>query len=213
MIYRVSVRSNIANTFPIVLIFLFPLFLAACMNVHVVGTEQPSSLIKIDLVTPTSFVPTATSTITPSPTVGFSPSPTITPSSSLTPTVSTTPTPTNTITPGPIIGTLKTDSRCRTGPGIVYPIAFYLNQGESVNLEGRNFDSSWMFIVKEGTTEDCWVNSSLINIDGEFDRLIVIAPPPTPVINSSPTPSMTKSKDKSEPELGTPTPAPPYPGP
>lgn len=211
MTYRVSVRSNIADSFLIVLILLIPLILTACMNIHVASTNQPAKLIEVNLVTPTKYVPTATFTITPSPTIKLTQSPTITPSPSLTPTESTTPTLTNTITPGPITGNLNSNSRCRTGPGIVYPISAYLISGESVLVQSRNFDASWVFIVKESTSEACWVNSILLNIDVKLDVLSLMTPPPTPKITPSPTPSATKIKEKQNQEKNTPTPAPPYP--
>jgi hypothetical protein len=118
-----------------------------------------------------------TSSPEPSPTT--SPTPII-PSSThtaLPATDTSTPVPTSTITPTstiePPTSVINQDSVCRDGPGLVYDIRTYLNEGAVPILLGRDAESTW------------W--SDVISIEGNSDSLPVFTPAPLPTPEPSPT--------------------------
>jgi hypothetical protein len=63
--------------------------------------------------------------------------------------------------------TLNRDSNCYNGPAVTYLVVTKLRSGETVDVVGRNNDSSWWRIVK-GPSVDCWVANEWGAFYGEF---------------------------------------------
>jgi hypothetical protein len=101
------------------------------------------------------------------------------------------PSPTPVIAPESMEGLANANARCRFGPLLVYDTIAYLNEGDPVTIEGRNFSGSWLWILRPGSSDHCWVAANLIDKDGDTDLLPVIEPPPTPTPKPSPTPKPT----------------------
>jgi hypothetical protein len=99
--------------------------------------------------------------------------------------------PTPTTTPESMEGMANANARCRYGPLLVYKTIAYLNEGDPVTIEGRNFSGSWLWILRPGSSDHCWVADNLIDWVGDTDSLPVIEPPPTPTPKPSPTPKPT----------------------
>jgi hypothetical protein len=140
----------------------------------------------------------------------LSPWPTLTPTSTPTVlTVSSTPTPaaitmTSTGTPSPAVVTLtytpgpaggaptllaNTDANCRTGPSTLYEIDDGLHKGQVGMIEGRNADSSWVWIREpSGGGGHCWVSVVVGSLSGDLSTVLIIQAPPLPITK---TPSKT----------------------
>lgn len=127
--------------------------------------------------------PTATSTQTPTitPTLTFTLTPTSTFTPSFTPTTSYTPTPEK-----PTVTAIK-NAFCRWGPGTVYRSigVDYLEGGESAIAEGRDYDSTWFWVILEGLSYHCWVSASVVTISFEPKSLPYV-PVNVPVNNKVP---------------------------
>jgi N-acetylmuramoyl-L-alanine amidase len=81
----------------------------------------------------------------------------------------------------------------RSGPAITYSVVTVVNQGDVVNLLGRNADSSWAY-VQTATTATGWVNasSSYITPSVAISSLDVVTPTtatPTATATNTPTPA------------------------
>lgn len=116
-------------------------------------TPLPSSTAT-ETVTPTD---TATATLTPTNTV----TPTITP----TPTITTTPTATPTY--APIAAIVQQQSNCRYGPGAAYLYEWGLYPDVRVDILGRNALGTWVYVHPWTYFENCWVNTSLLEVRGD----------------------------------------------
>ncbi len=111
--------------------------------------------------TPTSIFPTET------PTAAFTAVPTETPS----PTIEPTPT-------IPIAWPSDKGVNCRLGPGTEWVTIGALLVGETANIQGRNGDSSWWYVVTKGNPgSPCWVAASVTITAGNLANLAVINPP------------------------------------
>lgn len=94
----------------------------------------------------------------------------------------------------------------RSGPGLEYSVVAIVNQGNVVNLLGRNADSTWAY-VQTATAVLGWVNASstYINPSVAISSLDVVTPnTPTPTGTLTPTNTPTPV-----PATATPTAAPP----
>ena len=77
----------------------------------------------------------------------------------------------------------------RSGPGLEYSVVTVVNQGNVVNLLGRNADSTWAY-VQTATAVLGWVNASstYINPSVAISSLDVVTPnTPTPTGTLTPT--------------------------
>jgi hypothetical protein len=117
---------------------------------------------------------TSTATQTPIPTPTVTPTPTSsatvtwTPTSNLTPTILQTPsrTPTPTATPE-LRGHVLEQSNCRYGPGEAYLYEWGLYPDNVVTVLGRNLDGSWVYVHPWYFVWNCWVNTSLLKLNGD----------------------------------------------
>jgi len=120
--------------------------------------------------TPTqTFTPTLTDTptLTPTPTNTLTPTPTLTPSI--------TPSPTITLTPTYAFPTIniKMQSHCRYGPGTAYLHAADFYIGDTGQVWGRNYSSSWLWVSPDKINYQCWVSASVVDVEGDISVLRV----------------------------------------
>jgi len=139
-------------------------------------TQAPS-------ITPTaSTTPTQTSspspTASPTPTASRTPRPssTLTPTPSLTPTVTIFVTPTETAFNFPTFTVSVNQANCRYGPSSSYLYANGLYSGDTGEIRGRNFASTWFLVRldKDGTW--CWAASNTIQVVGDPASVNVAQP-------------------------------------
>jgi len=72
------------------------------------------------------------------------------------------------------------DARCRSGPGVVYPLVTFLSQGQSFPIQGRNAEGTWWWIDRpEG---DCWLAENVVETEGDTGSVPQQEAPPTPTV-------------------------------
>jgi hypothetical protein len=94
------------------------------------------------------------------------------------------------------------NANCRFGPGTAYESDDVLLEGQSVPIEGRNADSSWLWVLR-GPNKHCWVSVITVNVSGDLSAAPLIAvtllpavtesfeaPPPLPDVTDSPEPTV-----------------------
>jgi hypothetical protein len=118
-----------------------------------------------------------TDTPTPAPAQGITDTPTPTPAQAIT----------DTSTPFTLAGlTIQSDSNanCRSGPGVAYPIEDVLQKGQSGMIEGRNADSSWVWILKPSSSSGshCWVAVEVGVVQGDLSKVSIVSAPPPPIV-------------------------------
>jgi hypothetical protein len=106
------------------------------------------------------------------PLASAAPSETAIPTLAVTETASATPTLEFTATPsGPLIGTVLQRSNCRYGPGAFFLYKMGMREGAPIEVIGRSVDGGWAYIQFKGTTNLCWINSKLIQAEGDIMSL------------------------------------------
>jgi len=134
--------------------------------------EPPAS----PTLTPThTFIPTETPTVTSTATATLPPTatptatltPTVTSTATITPTPTTTATPTPTPTYAPIAAIVLQQSNCRYGPGAAYLYEWGLYPDVRVDILGRNALGTWAYVHPWTYFENCWVNTSLLEVRGD----------------------------------------------
>lgn len=173
-----------------ILLLIMVIPLTGCIQFEFKEVVLMPTLFEVIIVTPTIPVPSLTNSVTPVPTITMHPTTELPPTETFTPspsiTISPTLTPTFTSTsPQPALVILN--ARCRFGPGVVYNVISYVSQGDQFFVEGRNADNSWYLIDRTGSGEFCWVTGSAIQIEGDWQRIKPITPPPTPTDTPQPT--------------------------
>lgn len=140
-----------------------------------ITTEQQLPPSPSVTISPTkTHLPTHTPTrTTPTETATFPPS--------LTPTA----TPSSTPIPQPASLTVSGDARCRTGPGLVYDTAFYLQDGTNYEILGQVEDGSWLLIHSDDESE-CWISETVVTVYPGSVAILVMTPPPSPTTQASP---------------------------
>ncbi len=89
-------------------------------------------------------------------------------------------------------GTATTNANCRAGPSTDYNETGFLAQGFTAQIEGRNEESTWLWIQTPNGEGHCWV--SMIAVEIDFD------PAPLPVIAAQPLPPTKTPTKTSTPE-------------
>lgn len=161
-------------------------------------TPSPTPIV---FLTPV-LQPTFTPTVLPPTDTPFPPTPTITPTATDTATPGPTPTATSTgestatATPGPMILVPVAELNVRKGPGIEYPLAGTIRQGETYDIVGRTADYAWWRICCLPDASLAWVTASLVQVSGDATDVQIVTeePPPTPTFTPAPptpTPTIT----------------------
>lgn len=150
------------------------------------STSEPSPAV-VDASAETTIEPTpelSSTPILPTQTATQIP-PTETSTPTQTSTSTSTSTPTNTIQPPSLL--VNEATACRTGPGMIYPIRAYLNEGAVPILLGSVAENNWWSVEEPEFNTQCWVSSSVVTLDGDIDSLPEFTPEPTPTTEPSPT--------------------------
>ena len=174
----VSLRQGIVR---LLLRLVTALALAGC---NAPGLAQPSPTPS---PVPPTEAPTATATASftpsPTPTETLTPTPTLTPTATLSPTPSNTPTPTETPTPtftptlpAPEI-IADANVNCRYGPDTAYLYAWGLSEGDSAQLDGRNYAATWLWVKPHDTDWHCWVTADAVTANVDLSYVPVVYPP------------------------------------
>ncbi|OGO10516.1 MAG: hypothetical protein A2Y93_13545 [Chloroflexi bacterium RBG_13_68_17] len=72
------------------------------------------------------------------------------------------------------------NARCRSGPGVIYPLIAFVSQGQSFPIQGRNADSTWWWIDRPDG--DCWLADSVVETEGDTSSVPEQQAPPTPTV-------------------------------
>ncbi len=154
-------------------ILILVIFMSGCSQSMLVpgqvSTASPAAT-STNTPVPTDTEPptvTSTPTFTPPPTQTRTPSITPTPTQSLTPSI--TPTPTYTF---PTV-TVLMQSNCRYGPGKAYLYAWGMYSGDKGTVWGRNESGTWLWIQPDNIKYQCWISSSVVEIQGDIFTLRV----------------------------------------
>jgi len=131
-----------------------------------------SNLAIVDSWTKTPTL-TFTPTLTLTPTLTATATHTLTPSRTVTPSI--TPSPTISLTPTYAFPTInvKMQAHCRYGPGTAYLHAADLYIGDTGQIWGRDYSSSWLWIQPDKIHYQCWVSASVVDVDGDISVLRV----------------------------------------
>ncbi len=79
----------------------------------------------------------------------------------------------------PLQITFTKNANCRSGPGIAYNILTSFESGKTLDVTGRNDDSSWLVVqIQNGPL--CWVGISTGEPNGPPDQAPVVPAPPLP---------------------------------
>lgn len=136
-------------------------------------------------ITPT-WIPTFTETSTPTPTSTFTETSTPTPTPTFTPTE----TPTNTINSSPIF-VVNPDSgietvNLRAGPGTEYASIGTADDGDVLDITGRNSTSTW-YQVRTSSSGRAWIAATVGSIQGNRSNIPIVSSiaPTQPVATST----------------------------
>ena len=72
---------------------------------------------------------------------------------------------------GPLKGSVLQRSNCRYGPGAFYLYKIGMREGAPIEVVGRTIDGRWAYIQYAGTTNLCWINAKLIEVNGDLMSL------------------------------------------
>lgn len=154
------------------------------------ATLAPTST-QTPTVTPTStltptYTPTSTltPTVTQTPTKSPTPTRSLTPTASLTPTISLTPSATEFAFPTALV--TANQGFCRYGPGTAYLRAADLFQGDTGEVRGRDYPSTWLLLKLDKSGQFCWTSIQTVNVTGDVSTVKVTSPnlpitPDTPI--------------------------------
>ncbi len=153
------------------------LALSACQD----GLPQAPSETAVVLATQTS-APAFTASSTASTTATITP--TLTPSASVTiprtPTMTLTPTisATATITPTPTRAwpnaVIRMQANCRYGPDVDYLYSHGLYPGDRVEVNGRTYSGTWLWIQPANLDRHCWAAASVMEVSGDIMSVPVV---------------------------------------
>jgi len=73
---------------------------------------------------------------------------------------------------------MNDDANCRLGPSMNYPITVLVEQGQTFPIEGRNTDTSWLWIDTDRGY--CWILRILMDVDGNPEEAMVRGSAPLP---------------------------------
>ena len=81
-----------------------------------------------------------------------------------------------------------TDARCRSGPGVDFPVLTYLSQGLSFPITGRLEQGGWWQLLAADLQSPCWIAESVVEPYGDLTAVRFVNPPllPTPTPTDEP---------------------------
>ena len=98
------------------------------------------------------------------------------------------PAPSSALPSGTPYARVLTDARCRSGPGVMYPVLTYLSQGLSFPITGRLEQGGWWQIRAADLQIPCWIAESVVEPYGDLVGVRFVIPPalPTPAPTEEP---------------------------
>jgi hypothetical protein len=76
----------------------------------------------------------------------------------------------------------KMNANCREGPSTAYDVYGNLLAGQRAEVKGRLEDNSWLLIALLGRSANCWIASSVADVQGDLGKVQTVAagqlPPP-----------------------------------
>lgn len=141
------------------------------LSTPIISQEDPSLAATAFEQTPTAdpspttqpSVPTPTQTATQTATFPVQPSrQTATSTSQQTP------------TPAQPVAIVQQQAHCRYGPGTAFLHSHDLYPGDRSLVDGRNSNSSWLWIQPEGLERHCWAAASVLTWQGDVNALPVV---------------------------------------
>jgi hypothetical protein len=72
------------------------------------------------------------------------------------------------------------NANCRRGPGTGYLVTTSFEQGQELELGGRNADQSWFLVRIPDTRASCWVSAVTGRLLGDLDLVLLANYPPIP---------------------------------
>lgn len=92
-----------------------------------------------------------------------------------------TPTPMPTQTPFALPEiTFNQDTNCRLGPSTAYYTSITYSKGETTKVDGRNEDSSWLWVKTPNEGDHCWIATSVVTNVPPISSAPVIPPAALP---------------------------------
>jgi hypothetical protein len=79
--------------------------------------------------------------------------------------------PTPTPAPGAPMATFKENTNCLRGPSIDYEVLTYIKKGITLEILGRNPDSTWFYVQPPRSQLFCWVWSGLVQTTGNPNKV------------------------------------------
>ena len=95
------------------------------------------------------------------------------------------PAPSGALPSGTPFARVLTDARCRSGPGVMYPVLTYLSQGLSFPITGRLEHGGWWQLRAADLQIPCWIAESVVEPYGDLADVQFVIPPSLPT--ASPT--------------------------
>ncbi|MGH2581710.1 MAG: CSLREA domain-containing protein [Anaerolineales bacterium] len=92
-------------------------------------------------------------------------------------------------TPGPVVATVISNARCRTGPGLVYADYDFFTANQSTTVYARIADSTWYQVQAPTLSGKCWIGQAVLEFDVTPEVLLglpVVQPPATPTFTPEP---------------------------
>ncbi len=147
-----------------------PLFWVAIISLMILpACGLPVALFATPTATPTvTLTSTPSATITSTATSTATPTATATPTPSQTPTITVTPSLTLTATPAVPHATIKMQANCRYGPGSAYLYSHGLYPGDVVQVDGRSYNSIWLWVKPANLERHCWASPSVLEFTGDL---------------------------------------------
>ena len=60
---------------------------------------------------------------------------------------------------------------CRWGPDVDYIQSYVIPEGQTVDVEGRNFASTWIYVKSPDINWKCWVATSTFELSGDVEQV------------------------------------------
>jgi hypothetical protein len=156
------------------------LVLLACSALGSAVATSPAAPAMSTLPAPTSIVQ--------APPVEASPTRAVAPTVAEMPAASPTAAATLTVVVSPVSllrGSVLQRSNCRYGPGAFFLSKIGMLAGAPIDVIGRDIDGGWAYIQFAGTHNLCWINSKLIQVDGDLKSLQDYYPDKAPLPRTS----------------------------
>jgi hypothetical protein len=72
------------------------------------------------------------------------------------------------------------NANCREGPHTDFKITGSLMEGDSVQVDGRNDDGTWLWVINPSAYGHCWVAGNTVEVSGDVLTLTIIVSPDIP---------------------------------